>query len=338
MLAEGASSNGEDAADAGVMREVARLRDANETLAAHNSQLLSQKLELEAVHSENSSLTLQVAEARQQLESVRLEKDRLMREHSERRTEEERSEAAKLQEVTAEIQRLVSGRPGREDIARLENDVRQLRRSQAASGRRAGAGGEADGRPADPSMYALDKLVGVRSPLATTFNNSKAEDAPPPAAGAAPGQALLADFVRRSGEAADFMRVERSLRAGPFAGEGAHHAQVLFSDLVFKRSLASGSVDKALLVITDQTVLLLSTTEKRVDWEAGFVQVCTVTLTKDEGDETFMLETLDGDKMVLDSPRRDVAVGTIARACQSLGITLTLVQNAQGLIISREFS
>ena len=82
----------------------------------------------------------------------------------------------------------------------------------------------------------------------------------------------------------------------------------------------------------------MGTTDKRIDWETSFMQVCTVTLTKDEGDETFLIETIDGDKMVLDSPRRDVAVGTLAKACQSLGITLGVVQNAHGLIISREFS
>jgi len=148
------------------------------------------------------------------------------------------------------------------------------------------------------------------------------------------GQTLLSDFIKRSAEAADFMRVERSLRSH---GDNAHHS-VLFSDLVFKRSLISGSMDKALLVITDQTLLLMGTTDKRIDWETSFMQVCTITLTKDEGDETFLIETIDGDKMVLDSPRRDVAVGTLAKACQSLGITLGVVQNAHGLIISREFS
>ena len=331
-LAKGSGGDGIAESDAGVMQEVARLREANETLAAHNAQLLNQKLELEAVHSENSSLTLQLAEARQQLETMQLEQQKAVQEQRRLQTEVEESEASKLKEVTAEIQRLVSGR-GREDIMRLENDVRQLQHQTTTTRTDNGTAGA---KPVfhDASMNGLDRLVGARSPLVSTFNNSSsAVDDVATVIDALSGQTLLNEFVKRSAEAADFMRVGRILRK---QGESFHHA-VVFSDLVFKRSLISGTTEKALLVVTDQTLLLMNTVEKAVDWETSLTQVTTITLTKDDGDETFMIETIEGDRVVLDSPRRDIAVGSLVKSCQALGLKLGLVQNQLGLVISREF-
>ena len=231
--------------------------------------------------------------------------------------------------MTAEIQRLVSGR-GREDIMRLENDVKQLQHNKVE--KVAGNGNLSVVSVPTPALDGLDKLVGARSPLASTFNNSSVEDVSV-VVDALSSQSMLADLTKRSNDAADYMRVGRSLKA-----QGVNfHSTVHFSDLVFKKSIVSGATEKALLAITDQTLLLMSVSDRKINWESSLVQLTTLTITKDEGDETFMIEMIDGDRIVLESPRRDIAVGAVIKYYQALGVKLSLIQNSLGIVISRDF-